>query len=122
MSAVLRRALLIIVVVLISPGVSFANAAAVGADPASFINNLDKQLRFVSSCSSPEQRLAQFHELFRVDFDVSGLSRFVLACGREVGWQKRYPAGTSTSTNVRLTEAEIHAVSMACRTAVGSYR
>jgi len=31
--------------------------------------------------------------------------------------EKRYPAGTSTSTNVRLTEAEIHAVSMACRTA-----
>ena len=29
--------------------------------------------------------------------------------------QKRYPAGTSTSTNVRLTEAEVHAVSMACR-------
>jgi len=41
-SAVLRRALLIIVVVLIAPGVSFANAAAVGADLASFINNLDK--------------------------------------------------------------------------------
>ena len=77
-SAVLRRALLIIVVVLITPGVSFANAAAVGADPASFINNLDKQLRFVSSCTSPEQRLAQFHELFRADFDVPGLSRFVL--------------------------------------------
>jgi hypothetical protein len=40
------------------------------------------------------------------------------------GWdvQKRYPAGTSTSTNVRLTEAEIHAVSTACRTAVGSHR
>ena len=36
--------------------------------------------------------------------------------------EKRYPAGTSTSTNVRLTEAEIHAVSMACRTAVGSHR
>jgi hypothetical protein len=36
--------------------------------------------------------------------------------------QKRYPAGTSTSTNIRLTEAEIHAVSMACRTAVGSHR
>jgi hypothetical protein len=33
--------------------------------------------------------------------------------------EKRYPAGTSTSTNVRLTEAEIDAVSTACRTAVG---
>jgi hypothetical protein len=36
--------------------------------------------------------------------------------------QKRYPAGTSTSTNVRLTEAEVYAVSMACRTTVGSHR
>ena len=82
-SAVLRRALLIIVVVLITPGVSFANPAAVGADPAVFINNLDKQLRFVSSCTSPEQRLARFHELFHANFDVPGLSRFVLGrfCG-----------------------------------------
>jgi hypothetical protein len=32
--------------------------------------------------------------------------------------EKRYPAGISTSTNVRLTEAEIRAVSMACRTAM----
>ena len=32
------------------------------------------------------------------------------------------PAGTSNSMNVRLTEAEIHAVSMACHTAVGSHR
>jgi phospholipid transport system substrate-binding protein len=32
----------------------------------------------VSSCTSPEQKLAGFRELFREDFDVSGLSRFVL--------------------------------------------
>ena len=32
------------------------------------------------------------------------------------------PAGTSNSMNVRLTEAEIHAVSIACRTAVSSHR
>ena len=31
-------------------------------------------------------------------------------------------AGTSNSTNVRPDEAEIHAISMACRTAVGSHR
>jgi phospholipid transport system substrate-binding protein len=77
-SAVLRRALLIIVVVLITPGVSSANPAAIGADPALFIANLDRQLRLAGSCSSPEQRLLQFHELFRVDFDVPGLGRFVL--------------------------------------------
>jgi len=74
-SAVLGRALLIIVVVLITSGVSPANPAAVGPDPVLFINNLDKQLRLVSSCTSPEQRLAQFRELFRADFDVPGLSR-----------------------------------------------
>jgi hypothetical protein len=33
--------------------------------------------------------------------------------------QKRGPAGISTSTNFRLTEVEVHAVSMACRTTVG---
>jgi len=36
--------------------------------------------------------------------------------------QIRHPAGTGTSTNVRLTEAEIHSVSMASRTVVGSHR
>ena len=36
--------------------------------------------------------------------------------------QKRHPAGTSTSTNVRPDEAEVHAVSMACRTTVVSQR
>jgi hypothetical protein len=47
---------------------------------------------------------------------LSPLSLKPSKCG-----QKRYPAGTNTSTNARLTEAEIHAVSMACRTAVGSH-
>ena len=78
MSPVLQRALLIIVVVLITRGASSANPAAVGADPVLFINNLDRQLRVVSSCASPEQRLTGFRELFREDFDVPGLSRFVL--------------------------------------------
>jgi phospholipid transport system substrate-binding protein len=77
-SAVLQRGLLIIVVVLITPGVSSANPAAVSADPALFINNLDRQLRVVSSCASLEQRLTGFRELFREDFDVPSLSRFVL--------------------------------------------
>jgi phospholipid transport system substrate-binding protein len=72
----LRRVLLIIVVVLITQGASSANPAAVG--PVLFINNLDRQLRVVSSCASPEQRLRGFRELFREDFDVPGLSSFVL--------------------------------------------
>ena len=75
-SAVLRRSLLIAVLVLITGGVAPANAA--GMDPATFINNLGKQLRVVSSCTSLEQKLAGFRELFREDFDISGLSRFVL--------------------------------------------
>jgi len=75
--AVLRRSLLIAVLVLITGGVAPANATA-GTDPATFINNLGKQLRVVSSCTSPEQKLAGFRELFREDFDISGLSRFVL--------------------------------------------
>ena len=77
-SAVLRRALPIIVLVLITPGVSSANPTAIGTDPVSFISNLDRQLRVVSSCASPEQRLTGFRELFREDFDIPGLSRFVL--------------------------------------------
>ena len=78
MCPVLRRVLLIIVVVLITRGASSANPASVGADPVLFINNLDRQLRVVSSCASPEQRLTGFRELFREDFDVPGLGRFVL--------------------------------------------
>ena len=52
--------------------------AAAGTDPAAFINNLGKQLQAVSSCTSPQQKLAGFRELFRDDFDVPGLGRFVL--------------------------------------------
>lgn len=73
-----RRSLLIVLVVLITGGVAPANAAMTGTDPATFINNLGKQLRVVSSCASPDQKLAGFRELFREDFDVPGLSRFVL--------------------------------------------
>jgi len=77
-SAVLRRSLLITVVVVITAGVAPANPVTAGADPATFIYNLGKQLRVVSGCTSQEQKLARFRELLREDFDVSGLSRFVL--------------------------------------------
>jgi phospholipid transport system substrate-binding protein len=77
-SAVLGRSLLITVVVLIIGGVAPTDSTAAGTDPATFINNFSKQLRVVSSCTSPEQKLAGFRELFREDFDISGLSRFVL--------------------------------------------
>jgi phospholipid transport system substrate-binding protein len=64
-------------VVLITGGVAPANVTA-GTDPATFINNLGKQLRVVSSCTSREQKLAGLRELFRENFDISWLSRFVL--------------------------------------------
>jgi len=77
-SAVLRRSLLITVVVLLTGGIAPANPAVAGTDPTMFINNLGKQLRVVSGCTSQEQKLAGFRELFREEFDISGLSRFVL--------------------------------------------
>jgi phospholipid transport system substrate-binding protein len=52
--------------------------AAAGTDPAAFINNLGSQLRAVTSYPSPERKLAGFRELFREDFDVPSLGRFVL--------------------------------------------
>jgi phospholipid transport system substrate-binding protein len=64
-------------VVLITAGAA-PNPAAAGANPTTFISNLSKQLRVVSSCTSQEQKLAGFRELFRENFDIPGLSRFVL--------------------------------------------
>ncbi len=52
--------------------------ASAGMDPSSFINNLGDQLQTVTRSASTEQRLAGFQELFRTDFDVPGLGRFVL--------------------------------------------
>ena len=78
MSAMLRRSLLMTVVALITAGAAPLNPGAAGADPGTFVNNLGKQFRVVSGCTSQEQKLAAFRELFREDFDISGLSRFVL--------------------------------------------
>jgi phospholipid transport system substrate-binding protein len=65
-------------VVLITAGAAPANPAVAGADPTMFINNLSKQLRVMSGWTSQEQKLAGFRELFREEFDISGLSRFIL--------------------------------------------
>ena len=78
MSAMLRRSLLMTVVALITAGAAPLNPGAAGADPGTFVNNLGKQFRVVISCTSQEQKLAGFRELFRENFDVPGLSRFVL--------------------------------------------
>lgn len=74
----LRRFLLATAVVLIAGAALPSIGAAAGTDPATFINNLGNQLRAVTSYPSPERKLAGFRELFREDFDVAGLGRFVL--------------------------------------------
>jgi phospholipid transport system substrate-binding protein len=74
----LRRTLLTATMVLFTGALAPSVPAGAGADPAAFINNLGNQLQAVTSTASPEQRLAGFRELFRADFDVPGLGRFVL--------------------------------------------
>jgi phospholipid transport system substrate-binding protein len=74
----LRRTLFTATVVLFTGAAAPSIAARAGMDPAAFINNLGNQLQAVTSTASPQQRLAGFQELFRTDFDVPGLGRFVL--------------------------------------------
>ena len=78
MSALLPRSLLTTVVVLIIEALAATFPAAAGTGPAAFIDNLGRQLRAVSSCTSHEQKLARFRELLSEDFDIPGLGRFVL--------------------------------------------
>src|SRR5215469_13113543 len=52
---------------------------AAAADPAAVINNLgNRALEVLGKHATPAQRVARFHELFREDFDVPGIARFVL--------------------------------------------
>jgi phospholipid transport system substrate-binding protein len=74
----LRRKIFTTTVVLFTGAVAPSIPAGAGMDPAAFINNLGDQLQAVTSSTSREQRLAGFHQLFRDDFDVPGLGRFVL--------------------------------------------
>jgi phospholipid transport system substrate-binding protein len=78
MTAMLRRTFLTATVVLFTGALAPSIPAAAGMDPAGFINNLGNQLQAVTNTASPEQRLEGFRQLFRVDFDVPGLGRFVL--------------------------------------------
>ena len=56
-----------------------APATLAAADPAAVINNLgNRALEVLGKNATPAQRVARFHELFREDFDVPGLARFVL--------------------------------------------
>lgn len=64
--------------VLIAGALAPAVLAAV-ADPAAVINNLgNRALEVLGKNATPAQRVARFHELFRADFDVPGIARFVL--------------------------------------------
>jgi phospholipid transport system substrate-binding protein len=74
----MRRTLLTASVVLSAVALAPELPAEARMDPATFINNLGHQLQMVTSDTSPEQRLAGFRELFRENFDVPGLGRFVL--------------------------------------------
>jgi len=73
-----RRTLQTTTIVLFTGALAPSLPAAAGMDPAAFINNLGNQLQAVTRSASPEQKLAGFEELFRSDFDVPGLGRFVL--------------------------------------------
>jgi phospholipid transport system substrate-binding protein len=74
----------VVIAVVVTSGIS----GAASPDPAAFIDNLDTQLRAECTDASPEQKLARFHQLFRQDFDVPGIARFVL--GRY--WQLASPS------------------------------
>jgi phospholipid transport system substrate-binding protein len=70
--SVLTAALVLIVGVL-------APAILAAADPAGVITNLgNRALEVLGKNVPPAQRVARFQELFRQDFDVPGIARFVL--------------------------------------------
>jgi len=52
--------------------------ARASTDPALFISNLGNQLQTVAGQPSAVQRQPGFRQLFEADFDVPGISRFVL--------------------------------------------
>jgi phospholipid transport system substrate-binding protein len=61
--------------------------AGAGADPTAFIAGLGAQLQIVTRTVPTEQRPAEFRQLFRQDFDVPAIARFVF--GRY--WQVATP-------------------------------
>jgi phospholipid transport system substrate-binding protein len=72
-----RRSVLTAAFVLIVGALAPAILAA--ADPAAVINHLgNRALEVLGKNATPAQRVARFQELFREDFDVPGIARFVL--------------------------------------------
>ena len=74
----LRSSLLATVVALVTGTLAPTIPAMAGSDPVAVINNLGNQFQTVARNPSAAQRLAGFHQLFRENFDVPGLGRFVL--------------------------------------------
>src|SRR3954453_1397721 len=73
----LRRAVLATAVTLIIGASASALPAAAAADPTTFIDNLSTQLQGLVRSTSSQQRFAGFRELFRKNFDIPGLGRFI---------------------------------------------
>ena len=74
----LRRSILTTVVALVTGTLAPTIPATAGSDPVAVINNLANQFQTVARNPSPAQRLVGFRQLFRENFDVPGLGRFVL--------------------------------------------
>jgi len=74
----LRRSHLTAVLALATGILAPSIPAPAASDPAAFINNLGNQAQIVARNPSPPQRVAGFRQLFRENFDVPGLGRFVL--------------------------------------------
>jgi phospholipid transport system substrate-binding protein len=72
----MRRSLLTAALLL---GAGAAVPARAALDPGAFINNLGNEaLAVLGPQTSPEQRVVAFRALFRRDFDVPQIARFVL--------------------------------------------
>jgi phospholipid transport system substrate-binding protein len=73
---IMRRSLLMAALLL---GAGAAMPARAALDPGAFINNLGNEaLAVLGPQASPEQRVVAFRALFRRDFDVPQIARFVL--------------------------------------------
>ena len=72
-----RRSVLTAALIVIA--VALTPSALAAADPAAVINHLgNRALEVLSKNATPAQKVARFQELFREDFDVPGIARFVL--------------------------------------------
>ncbi|MGH7110278.1 MAG: MlaC/ttg2D family ABC transporter substrate-binding protein [Stellaceae bacterium] len=75
---ILRRFFLVFLAAALPLGLG-AGPALAAPDPAAFINHLGNEaLAVLRPAASPEQRAVAFRSLFRRDFDVPQIARFVL--------------------------------------------